>query len=537
MAEPKAGEHPSQFPDKSVTEEWVALLAEARIQKTVVEKDLKEAYFFTRPRLSRQVSSQSAVTARSAIDNDASGELATSIGSEVSEDFATEVLAAFFPAGTNWAESTADAAILVGLEEAQIDEFRTAAKEYDDKVFAAIRVSNFDAEIATALDPDAGIGTVGLWIDAPGAGRPYKVDHVPTRELEFDVDPDGNPGNRFRVRHVRADKLGSVIGDIKLPEKLQNKINRSKAAMIEVVWCFGRDWSKPADDIYRHVLLVDKVAVHQTTLTGEGSLPLIVARISPDKVHAWGNGPAIKSLPDFRVLDVITAATQDRVDVAVAPPIGFPDDGVVNFDGGIQAGKAYPMRPGSGRDVTKLYFEGDADLGFYTASDLERKIRRKFFADYPEQKGDTPPTATQWVDEMVRAQRRIGTPGKKFWDEGPKQIFRRFAYLLDKDGKLDPVKIDGREVSLAANNPASQAQDNQKLQVATQFLSIAKSMFPMTSQAAIDELRTMTNMQKIMKDEIVVLRDAGKVEQLVEQILTSMGPASGGSDGGTPPAQ
>jgi hypothetical protein len=533
MADVKAAAA-SPFPSQDVSKDWLSRLADARTQKSVVEKDLQEAYFFTRPRLSRQVSSTSAVTAKTASNEDAAAELATSIGSEVSEDFATEALAAFFPPGTNWAESTADAAILAGLEAGDVDTVKGQVKQADDVVFAAIRTSNFNAEIATALDPDAGIGTIGLWIDTPGAGRPYKVDHVPTRELEFNVDPDGSPGDRFRVRHVRGDQLRSVIGTIALPEKITTKIKRSPSTPIEVVWCFRRDWSKPADDVFLHCLLVDKTAVHETTLNGEGSLPLIVMRFSPDKLHSWGNGPAIKSLPDFRVLDVITAATQDRVDVAVAPPIGYPDDGVVNFEGGIEAGKAYPMRPGSGRDVTKLYFEGDADLGFYTAADLERKIRRKFFADYPEQKGDTPPTATQWIDEMVRAQRRIGTPGLKFWDEGPRQIFRRFAWLLEKDGKLPELKISGTPISLTPNNPATQAQDNQKLQVATQLLGIVKSYFPVTSQAAIDELRTIEKMQKLVKDEIIVLRDPSTVEKFVGQLLSHAAGDQGGSGG---PAQ
>jgi len=522
------------FPDASVTKDWLARLEEARAQKSLVERDLQEAYFFTRPRLSRQVSSRTG-TALKKVENDAAGELATSIGSEVSEDFATEVIAAFFPANTNWAESTADAAILAGLEEPQIEEFKNQVKDVDDVIFAAIRTSNFTSELGVALDPDAGVGTIGLWIDAPGAGRPYQVEHVPARELEFNVDPSGDPGDRFRVRHVRADKLKSIIGAAKIKEKTREKVKRSPKAMIEVVWCFGRDWDQPENDVYDHVLLVDKEAVHTAKLEGEGCLPLLIMRFSPDKLHSWGNGPAIKSLPDFRVLDVVTAATQDRVDIAIAPPIAYPDDGVLDFEGGIESGKGYPMRPGSGKDIAKLYFEGDPNLGFYTATDLERKIRRKFFADYPEQKGDTPPTATQWIDEMVRAQRRIGTPGTKFWREGPYNIFRRFAFLLEKDGKLGALEINGTPVSLTPNNPATQAQDNQRLQVASQVLSMVKSYFPVTSQAAIDELRTIEKIKMLVKDEIIVLRDAKVVEDLVRQVLTSAG-ASGGEDAANPPA-
>ncbi|MGO1160438.1 portal protein [Brucella sp. C7-11G] len=502
--------------DKDLTKEALARLEDARAQKSLVEPDLREGYFFTRPRLAREVSSRSqpSVTIR-----DDAAELATGIGAEVSEDFATEAISAFFPQNTQWVESSVDAAILAGAEQAEIDDLKKGIVQYDKVIFSAINSSNFNAELAVALDPDLSLGTVGLWIDSPGGGRPVKVDHVPARELEINVGPDGEIDDRFRVRHVRAAKLRSVAPDVQLPTEVENKIKKNSKALIEVVWGFWRDWSKPHDDVYQHVMLVDRKLVHKTSLDGEGSVPLIAARFSPDKLHAWGNGPTVKSLQEFRVLDVITAGTQDAVDLALQPPIGYPDDGVLDFEGGIEAGKAYPMRPGGGKDITKLSFEGNPDLGFYTASDLERRIRRKFFADYPEQKGDTPPTATQWVDEMVRAQRRIGTPGLKFWRECPYQIYRRFEYLLEKDGLLEPLTINGAKVPLTPNNPATQAQDNQKLVVASNLLGLIKQYFPMTSQAAIDELRTIDKMKVLVKDEIIQLRDPALVEQFISQIM------------------
>ena len=519
------------FPADDVTKDALSRLVDARAQKGVVEKDLQEAYFFTRPRLSRQVRSTTP-TQKTIEDVD---DLATGLGSEVSEDFATELISAFFPQNTHWVASSADSAILEGVEEdsAEMQELRDTIGDYDRKIFAAINASNFNSELAMSLDPDASIGTVGWWIDAPGSGRPYKCEHVPARELEINVGPDGDVDDRFRVRFVSASKLRGVVGTIPLPEKIEKKIKGAPKGYIEVVWCFWRDWSKPADDVYKHVLLVDKIAVHETTMTGEGCLPLIVARFSPDKLHAWGNGSAIKSLQELRVLDVITAGTQDRVDIANNPPIGYPDDGVIDFEGGIEAGKAYPMRPGSGRDVTSLYFAGDPNLGYYTLEDLEKKVRRKFFADYPEQKGDTPPSATQWLDEMVRSQRRIGTPGMKFWREGPYHIFRRFEYLLEKDGKIAKVKFNGNAISLTPNNPATQAQDAQKLQTAGNLLGSFKGYFPVTSQAAIDERATMDKMKTLAKDEVIVLRDAKVVEQLVSQVLNATVQQQGGGGGAT----
>lgn len=514
---PTVAKAPPPGPDmKGLGEDACARLKDARAQKTEAEKDLQEAYFFTRPRLSYQVSS----TARRPNRRDDQGDdLATGIGSEVSEDFATEATAAFFPQGTDWVESALDQSELTGLKPEDIADLKADAAERSKIIFAAIRASNFESELGTVLDPHLAVGTVAWWIERPFNTRPVSVQHVPASELEFNVEADGSVGDRFRVRWVKGSKLKSVIPGVTLPETVARKVRDNKNCTIEVVWCFWRDWSDPENDKWIHVLLVDKIAVHQQILDGEGCLPLIIARMSPDSQFAWGFGPSIKSLQEYRVLDVITAATQDRVDIAIAPPIGYPDDGVLDFENGLEAGKAYPMRPGSGRDIAKLYFEGDPDLGFYAATDLERRIRRKHFADYPEQKGDTPPTATQWVDEMVKAQRRIGTPGKKFWREGPYAIYRRFEWLLEKDSKISPVEINGRKLTLVPNNPATQAADNQKVQVGVQVLGLAKSYFPNTAAAAIDERATIDNFKKLTKDEVVVLRDQQQTTELLQTVL------------------
>lgn len=501
-----------------LAEEASEKLKDARLQKANSRLDLQEAYFFTRPRLSFHVDSTSRASRRR---SEQSEELATGIGSEVSEDFATEVISAFFPQGTNWVESSLDESEIAGLklDQYQVTELIKKASARDGQIFSAIRASNFDAELGTILDPHAAVGTIALWIDKPFNTRPICVKHIPPHELEFNVEEDGSIGDRFRVRHVRASKLQSVLPRIEFPDKIQRKIKDSKNGYCEVVWCFWRDWSDPEADLWKHVILVDKIVVHEQGLEGEGCLPLLIARMSPDADFAWGFGPSIKALQEYRVLDVITAGTQDRVDIALNPPVTYPDDGILNFDGGIEAGKAYPARPGSGKDIAPIYFEGNPDLGFYTASDLERRIRRKHFADYPEQKGDTPPTATQWADEMVKSQRRIGTPGKKFWREGPYAIYRRFEWLLAKDGKIDPLEYEGRALTLSANNPATQAADNQKVMVAGNLLTMAKSYFPETSQAAIDELKTIGNFKAAMKDELVALRDQKQVSEMVGNIL------------------
>lgn len=514
---------PAVEPKDGLVEETKARLVDARRQKSEVEADLREGYFLTRPRLSRQILS---TVAPQGPPKDADA-LATGLGGEVVEDFATEVINAFMPPHAPWASSAAGE----GVPDDIWEQVQEAAEESDKAVFRAVRASNFDPELARALIPDAALGTVGMWIDDYEAHEPIRCQHVPLRELEINVGPYGDVDDRFVVRHCRARKVQALLPGKMLPEKVARKAKGKPDDWCEVVWGYWRDWSVAADEVWTWVCMADGEMVDSGDHRGEGSCPLIVGRFSPDSLYAFGNGPTLDSLPHLRIIDALATATQDRADVAVSPPVAYPDDGVLSFDKGIEAGKAYPKRPGSRGEIEPLYFTGDPDLGFYTLADLEKSVRRKHFADYPEQKGDTPPTATQWLDEMVKAQRRIGTPGMAFWREFPAQVFLRFRYLQAKRGRIAPLMLDGRLISTRPVNPATKAQENQEVQVATQLLGLAKSYFPLTANAAIDELKTIENIKKKMGDSVVVLRPEQQVTALVQQILGQAGEAMQQPDG------
>jgi len=496
---------------EALQKDALARLTDARRQKTEVELDIRESYFFTKPRLSRTIRSGQAPQKSVEVGAE---ELSTGIGTEVNEDFATEIISAFMPPHFDWCKSTAG----IGVPDDLWTQVKEKAEADDREVFKALRASNFDAELATALIPDCGIGTVALWIDDMQAHEPISVQHVPLRELEINIGPFGTVDDRFIVRFVRRGKLEAVLKGVTIPEKVAKK---KPDAWIECVWGYWRDWSEPTDVVWQKVVLVDKILAHAEQYKGEGSCPLIVGRFSPDSLHAFGNGPTIDSLPALRVIDCIAQATQDRIDIAIAPPFGYPDDGTMNFDGGLRAGMAYPMRPNSG-DIQELYFKGDPNLGYYTLADLERAVKRKHFADYPEQPGKTPPTATQWLDEMIKSQRRIGTPGQKFWRELPVEVFLRYRYILAARGVIQPLSVDGRMVAIRPYNPAAKAQEQQEVQVATRVLDIAKGYFPMTSQAAIDEMATIKNIQEKLGDKIVVLRDPEEVKEMIESMMEQM---------------
>ena len=449
------------------------------------------------------------------------------LGIEVAQDFANFMLNTFLPETENWAVRGPGHDIPSPIWK----QIEVQVAEADATVFSAIRASGFRSVAAQAFLPDLSVGTIALWIDDELSYAPIQARPIPIRELEINIGPDGNVDDRFVVRQTRYRYLPRLLGGLDLPEEIKTCIKDKPNHKCEIKWGFWRLWDRTDDVVWQAVVMVDKKVVHATQLVGVGSCPLIVARFDPDPMFAFGEGPAVKALPTLRTLDEGVNTVMDRWDIAVSPPFAYPDDGVLNFEGGIKSGFAYPKQPGS-EGFESLYFEGDADFAFFTHADMERRIRRLFYVDEPIQRGDTPPSATQWYEETVRAQRRIGMPGQIFWREFCAEAFLRYDYLLQQRGVSAPITVDGKTVSLTPYNPAMKAAEMQDVEVSVRFNETARTLFPMEHQMLVDSEQTMRGWSQRMGDTITVFRTKDQIEEAVARMSQIAGATQGEEPGG-----
>jgi hypothetical protein len=224
-----------------------------------------------------------------------------------------------------------------------------------------------------------------------------------------------------------------------------------------------------------------------------------------------------------------------QIDFTLDPPIAFPDDSFANIEEGIETGMAYAIRPGTGGDIKNLYEPHPTNAAIYQTQDLIQGIKRGFFLDFPEQTGDTPPSATQWTDEVEKAQRRIGTPGRPFWREFCAAVFLRFAYLLEKAGVNQPVEVDGKRISCVPVNPAEIAAQAQDVAAFAKFAQIGAMVAPEEFKIWTDGQETLIKLaDKLSANKIWVQRQPDHVAAAIAQIkqLLSGQPAGAPSIGG-----
>lgn len=503
-------------PRKALQDEASQRIEDARAEKRKSRVDIEECYYFAAPRRIRSADSRSATDAKPSDDK----ELMTSLGFEVADDFMTMLIDSFMPQSVKWAERHPDPFMPDPVKKVLLEQAQVA----DEKIFESIRGSNFYAELGKVGVPDAAVGVLAMDIRLVRPGMPARCIAVPIRELEINLGPDGRIDDRFVVRNTIHRKLPALLAGIPLPAKLSERIKKDPKKKVEVRWGYWRDWSKTDDEYWQHVVLVGDEVVHDAVLIGPGSCPLAVGRFGATPDFAWPDGPMIKSLPDLRQVDELNAGFIENIDYTLRPPFTYPDDGILSFEDGIEPGVGYPKRPGgTAHDLQKIYEPNPLDAAHFDEMKLEKRIRRLHYCDFPEQKGKTPPTASQWLDEMVEAQKKIGTPGYSFWREFPYEVFERFRYIAERSGGAQPLEVDGRRVSLQAYNPAQRAQENQEVLTASRLLQIGGAVFAQTLPVMVDDQQTMRNLQSKLGDKLVVFRNPQQLQQAFSNVAQLAG--------------
>lgn len=504
---------------KTLEQQAIARLSACRTWKSYVELDIKEMYFFASPLRQRQISSQVQPGLSRMLD---APELNTDQAFILVQDFITEITNAFMPEAEPWCERGPGMDLPDGIWEKVEDE----VKKDDAKIFGAIKASNFYPEWTKASNPDLAIGTVAMWIQRPHPHQPIVCSAVPLRELEIDLGPYGEIDTRFAVRYTRNHYVRELVGEeiwAKMDPELKKKSDDKPSDRTEVRWGFWRLWDRKDDTVWQHVVMVGNTLVHDVELKGEGSCPLIVARFNPTSDWPHGHGPLWQSLPTFRQIDELEYMRINHSSLSLNPPITYPDDSFAPVEQGVEEGMAYPIRPGSEGAVKPIYQPPPPEVANYQYTEKVHNLRKLHFVDFPEQTGDTPPTLGQWLDEMARAQRRVGTPGLPFWREGPAQFFLRFKHVLEVSGAIRPIQVDGRAVATMPRNPAQAAAEQQEVGMAIKAAQFLAAIFPEEWKMAVDGTATMKAVLEKMRVSLIKMRSPQQVQTAVEQMSKLLG--------------
>lgn len=438
-----------------------------------------------------------------------------SLPEELATDLAGDLITYYTPPEAKWMNLEAEVPEEIEQEALKIV---TEREEDIQRLFSA---SNY-YDIAPQWAFEVCHGTTALWVQKSHMQQPVHFEVVQPHQL---LVVPGHLGvlDRFREVPVIAQTLPALfdgwnvdLSDRKIAEKM-----KKPDAICMVCWGFWQDWSDPGNPQWLCEITADGVRItpERMPLGSIAAVPLHVGRFNPQPNKPWGRGPGWKALPDMRVLDKINEVVLGAMDQAVTPTLIYPDDGFLDLSEGIEAGRAYPAKSTFDRNsIFELNRSINVDQGWYAEEEFQNRMRAAFYQDGPRQKGDTPPTATQWVDQRRRVQQRLGSPSAPLWTEFLYPLIRRVEYLGVQAGLLDAeLTADKRVIDVKPISPLQKAQNQDQVMVARSNLDMGFAVLQDQLATVIDPIATMKNIVKASGDELTVIRE--------EQVVQDAAPA------------
>lgn len=474
--------------------------ASAKKWRDAVESDIEEVYEFCAPERQDDFST----TPKNETEPDI--ETYISIGEEMATDLAGDLVNFFVPQESRWASYE----VTQEIEDTIADQVLALVEAREDALFQIIESSNFNDVAPQIMFEPATHGTAAIWVDKGHLMQPLHIEVVPPNELYLVPGHQGHL-DRFREKWVPGDTVKPLLGDdptVKFPKSLESDMKKPDQKM-KVTWGFWLDWSDPAIPYWCREIRVNDKVVSEKQKIGPiaGACPLLVGRFNPTPGRPWGRGPARKALRDLRTLNKIEEVVLSKLDEALNPAYSGVDDGLLDFSDGIQAGKFYPRRAGSDAPEP-ISAVTDLDYGFYSKDGLENRIRQAFYQDGPRQRGDTPPTATQWADERRRIQQRLGKPSAPLWTELILPMIQRIEYLGVQQGFLpEAITLNKQVINVRPMSPLQKAQNQDQVIISRGNLELAVNVLGEMVAQVIDPIETVKNIVNASGDKLTKVRD------------------------------
>jgi len=434
-----------------------------------------------------------------------------SLGETAASALAGDLVTYFTPPEAHWFE----AAIMTPVPEEQVEAALELATQREQDIRDLIAASNYN-DIAPQWGFEAAThGTPALWVQQAHRTQPIFVESVPPSQLYL---TPGHLGilDRFREQHVRAGTLRALFAPypyVTLDDpKLRAKMEKP-SSHVRCVWGFWLDWTDPANPLWRMEITVDGIRVtpEEPVVLGPimGACPLLVGRFNPQAGYPWARGPGLTALPDMRVLDKIEETILLGMEDQLKTTLIYSNDAALDLSEGIVQGVAYPAGPRFSKDqVYELNKTTSLENSFFTRQDMEGRILKTFYQDGPRQRGDTPPTATQWLDEARRVQQQLGKPSAPLWTEMIFPFVQRVEWLGVQAGLLEPVlMLDGVAISLQPISPLQKSQNRDDVMTTRANLQLAFEVLQDQAPAYIDMTQTLRKVITASGDRLTVIRE------------------------------
>jgi len=429
-------------------------------------------------------------------------------------DFAAIMSDVFTPHYKPWADLKA----VGSYSPALLQKAKPLIEERQKKIYDLIRQSDFYEQSQQVYLDMAG-SKAGIIIPYTKGTDKIRCTPIVMSALLDDVGPNGDLDLRAMEFVTKKKNLEKLFPE-EYEELAKNDAKYGKMQGNADVTVIQGQHRGEKDGEWVVFLVINNKLCSRVVRQGEGAGPAYVLRWQDAAYSSWGPGPAVQAMPSARVLQEIGYLFLKNLAKSIDAPFAYTEDGLFNPDGGIEAGMALPMEKGT--EFESLYFAKDLNPALFEREFHVQRVKRALFVDEPEQRGKTPPTAAQWIDERAQTDRRLQISRIRIYKEWVLPVLQRFNWILEARGETPPIEIDGAVVKVDFASPIARTSDAEEV---SRTLQLSQSLLGVFGEAFLqntDAAGTMEGLIEKMGDKILKLKPFDERSEAEQMLLQNM---------------
>jgi hypothetical protein len=390
--------------------------------------------------------------------------------------FANRLQSGIFPPQRKWCRLEPGP----NIPEDRKAEAQAALDEYNERLFATLKQSNFDIAMGEFL-LDLAVGTAVMMVQPGDDTSPINFIPVPQFLVAFEEGANGQVDNVYRRMRMKAEAIARQWPDAKIDpaSQLGRLIDQKPTEDVDLIEATVFDMKR--GDYCYHVIY--KEGKQELVYRRMKVSPWVVSRYMKVAGEIYGRGPLITALPDVKTLNKTLELLLKNASLAIAGVYTAADDGVLNpATVKILPGAIIPVaRNGGpqGASLTPLPKSADFNVSQIVINDLRANIKRILLDESLPPDNMSARSATEVVERMKELAQNLGSAFGRLINETMIPLVSKILQVMDDRGLIDlPLRVNGLEVKVSAVAPLAMAQNMEEINAIMQFAQIAQAAGP-----------------------------------------------------------
>lgn len=414
-------------------------------------------------------------------------------------------------------------------------EAQAVLDEYAERMFAAMRQSNFDIAIGEFL-LDLAVGTACMMVQPGDDVSPLNFVPVPLFLVTYEEGANGQVDNVYRRMRMKGESIQVQWPDADIPDELKRRIENKPTDDIELLEATVYDYKR--GDYCYHV--IEKAGKHELVYRRRKTSPWVISRYMKVAGEIYGRGPLVTALPDIKTLNKVKELLLKNASLSVSGVYTAADDGVLNPNTvKIVPGAIIPVARNGGPQgpaLQPLPRAGDFNVSQLVIGDLVANIKRILLDESLPPDNMSARSATEIVERMKELSQNLGSAFGRLINETMIPLVAKILEVMDERGLIRlPLRVNGLEVKVTPVAPLAQAQAMDEVNAVLQYAQLMQGFgtdgaLAIKTDMVVDYIAEKLGVPSVVRNnatERAVLMEEMKAQQEQAAAMQSMAMQAG----------